>query len=177
MSAPAIAPIDRAAINRANSQHSTGPRTEYGKQRSSLNALRHGLTVQSAVLPSEHPAAYEAHHRRFLGEYQSATVTETQLVRELADTFATSKPNAASVSVATSGMLPPSWNSINTKEFPGSPPIMALFFQNTEIPDCVSDPENPGTDDSVPNPNRRSTTDRCFVDRAVCPRVFPAPLG
>jgi len=31
----------RAAINRANSEHSTGPRTPAGKQRSSLNALRH----------------------------------------------------------------------------------------------------------------------------------------
>jgi hypothetical protein len=28
-------PIDRAAVNRANSKHSTGPRTEAGKQRSS----------------------------------------------------------------------------------------------------------------------------------------------
>jgi hypothetical protein len=81
-----IAPIDRAAINRANSQHSTGPRTESGKQRSSLNALRHGLTACSAVLPSEDPAAYEAHRRQFLDEYQPATATETQLVHELADT-------------------------------------------------------------------------------------------
>jgi hypothetical protein len=34
---------NRAAINGANAQHSTGPRTPAGKQRSSLNALRHGL--------------------------------------------------------------------------------------------------------------------------------------
>jgi hypothetical protein len=86
MSASPIAPIDRAAINRANSQHSTGPRTESGKQRSSLNALRHGLTARSAVLPSEDPAAYENHRRQFIDEYQPATPTETQLVGELADT-------------------------------------------------------------------------------------------
>ncbi|HYL38358.1 MAG TPA: hypothetical protein VEV17_20740 [Bryobacteraceae bacterium] len=86
MSAPAIAPLDRAAINRANSQHSTGPRTESGKQHSSLNALRHGLTARSAVLPSEDPAAYESHRRQFLDEYQPATATETQLVQELIDT-------------------------------------------------------------------------------------------
>jgi hypothetical protein len=86
MSAPAIAPLDRAAINRANSKHSTGPRTESGKQRSSLNALRHGLTAQSAVLPSEDPAAYDQHRLKFLDEYQPATSTETQLVNELADT-------------------------------------------------------------------------------------------
>ena len=37
--------------NRRNSLHSTGPRTESGKQRSSLNALTHGLTARTAVLP------------------------------------------------------------------------------------------------------------------------------
>jgi hypothetical protein len=37
---------NRTEINRANSQHSTGPKTQAGKQRSSLNALRHGLTGQ-----------------------------------------------------------------------------------------------------------------------------------
>jgi len=47
----------RAATNRANAQNSTGPRTEPGKQRSSLNALGHGLTAQTAVLPSEDPIA------------------------------------------------------------------------------------------------------------------------
>jgi hypothetical protein len=76
----------RAAINRANSRHSTGPRTDSGKQRSSLNALRHGLTAASAVLPSEDQAAYDAHRRGFFDEYKPATPTETQLVIELADT-------------------------------------------------------------------------------------------
>jgi hypothetical protein len=81
---PATCP--RAATNRANSQHSTGPQTPAGKQRSSLNALRHGLTAASAVLPSEDPAAYDAHRRRFFDEYQPATPTESQLVTEIADT-------------------------------------------------------------------------------------------
>jgi hypothetical protein len=79
-------PRNRAAINRANSQHSTGPRSDSGKQRSSRNALRHGLTAASAVLPSEDQAAYHAHRRGFFDEYQPATPTETQLVQELADT-------------------------------------------------------------------------------------------
>jgi len=76
----------RAAVNRANSQHSTGPRTEPGKQRSSLNALRHGLTAQTAVLPTEDPDAYQRHIQQFLDEYQPATPTETQLVHEIANT-------------------------------------------------------------------------------------------
>jgi hypothetical protein len=80
------ATLNRDAINRANAEHSTGPRTEAGKQRSSLNALRHGLTAKTAVLPSEDPAAYEQHCRQFRDEYQPANSTETQLVQELADT-------------------------------------------------------------------------------------------
>jgi hypothetical protein len=79
-------PVDHTAINRANSRHSTGPRTDFGKQRSSLNALRHGLTAASAVLPSEDQAAFEAHRRAFLDEYQPATPTERQLTQELVDT-------------------------------------------------------------------------------------------
>src|SRR5579864_7332267 len=79
-------PIDRASVNRANSQHSTGPRTEAGKLRSSLNALRHGLTARTAVLPSEDPAAYEQHCCQFRDQYQPADATESQLVQELADT-------------------------------------------------------------------------------------------
>jgi hypothetical protein len=86
MSTILVPALDRARINRANSQHSTGPRTAAGKQRSSLNALRHGLTAASAVLPSEDRAAYDAHCRRFFDEYQPATPTETQMVQELADT-------------------------------------------------------------------------------------------
>jgi len=76
----------RAAINRANSLHSTGPRTQPGKQRSSLNALRHGLTARTAVLPTEDPEAYQRHLQQFLDEYAPATATETQLVHEIANT-------------------------------------------------------------------------------------------
>ena len=50
----------RAATNRANAQHSTGPRTAEGKAASSQNALKHGLSLQChAVLEHEDPAAYD----------------------------------------------------------------------------------------------------------------------
>ena len=78
--------IDRAEINRANAQHSTGPRTESGKQRSSQNALRHGLTARSAVTPSEDHVVYQRHVCQFMDEFKPATPTETQMVQQLADT-------------------------------------------------------------------------------------------
>jgi hypothetical protein len=76
----------RAEINRANSQHSTGPRTPTGKQRSSLNALRHGLTGHVIVLPSEDHAAYQTHTQRLFDDLQPKGALEEQLVQSLADT-------------------------------------------------------------------------------------------
>ena len=72
--------------NRANAQHSTGPNTEAGKWRSSLNALRHGLTGQIVVMPTEDLAAYQTHVKTFTGEYHPKGATEAQLVQQLADT-------------------------------------------------------------------------------------------
>ncbi len=74
-------------INKANAQYSTGPKTEAGKQRSSLNALRNGLTGQTIVLPSDDLKAYQQHIQRFVNEYHPKGATEDQLVQSLADTI------------------------------------------------------------------------------------------
>ncbi len=44
---------------RVNSEKSTGPRTEAGKSASSLNAVRHGLCTQQALLPGEDAQALQ----------------------------------------------------------------------------------------------------------------------
>jgi hypothetical protein len=79
-------PGRRVEINRANAERSTGPRTDAGKRRSSLNALRHGLTGHIIVLPSEDHAAYEQHTRRLFGDLQPKGALEEQLVQCLVDT-------------------------------------------------------------------------------------------
>jgi hypothetical protein len=121
----------RFATNRANSQHSTGPRTEPGKQRSSLNALRHGLTAQTAVLPTEDPEAYQRHIQQFLDEYKPATATETQLVHEIAN--AAWRLNRIPFLEAE---LPTSSFAISAKDFRGTPPFfqrnLASFFQRNK---------------------------------------------
>jgi len=76
-----LANLDRDRANKANALLSTGPRTAAGKQRSSQNALTHGLTAASPVLATEDLAAYQLHCRQFHDEYQPATPTETQLTR------------------------------------------------------------------------------------------------
>jgi hypothetical protein len=73
-------------INRANAEHSTGPKTEEGKKKSSLNALRHGLTGQIVVMPSEDLEAYRRHIAEFKTDLQPKGSLEAHLVQSLADT-------------------------------------------------------------------------------------------
>jgi hypothetical protein len=76
---------NRTEINRANAEHSTGPRTPEGKARSSQNALRHGLTARATLLPTEDPAVYQRHSQKFLDEYHPQGATEHELVHSLAE--------------------------------------------------------------------------------------------
>jgi len=66
--------------------HSTGPRTPEGKQRTRLNALRHGLTGQTVVLPTEDLQAYKTFCNEFVVHYQPVGPVERQLVQTIADT-------------------------------------------------------------------------------------------
>ena len=47
------------AANQANSQHSTGAKTETGKAASAQNNSKHGLTGRFAVLPTENQAEFD----------------------------------------------------------------------------------------------------------------------
>ena len=66
-----------------NASKSTGPRTPEGKERSSHNALRHGLTGRIVVLPSEDIAVYHA----FCNELMADLAPETAIERQYAQTF------------------------------------------------------------------------------------------
>jgi hypothetical protein len=57
--------------NRINAQKSTGPRTDEGKQRSSQNALKHGLLAKRSVIPGEDPAEFDALVTWFENTFQS----------------------------------------------------------------------------------------------------------
>jgi hypothetical protein len=76
----------RTARNRENASHSTGPKTEAGKYRSSLNALRHGLTGHTIVLPAEDHAAYQDLTNQFFDDFKPVGIVEKHLVQALADT-------------------------------------------------------------------------------------------
>src|SRR5688572_21630666 len=78
-----MATAAQVLANRANSQHSAGPQTEAGKERSSRNSYKHGLTSSKIVLPGEDPAEYDEFRASILAQYQPANATEQILAEEL----------------------------------------------------------------------------------------------
>ena len=114
---PSIALINRTEINRANAKHSTGPKTEAGKCRSSLNALRHGPTGQTIVLPSDDLKSYQHHIQCFVNEYHPEGATESQLVQSLADTaWRQNRAAALETNLLTLGSVPERANDQATDE-------------------------------------------------------------
>jgi hypothetical protein len=74
------------AANQKNAQLSTGPTSETGKAKSSLNAVKTGLTGNTILLPTDDAALYEAHVAQFMTRYAPAADHERNLVQSLADT-------------------------------------------------------------------------------------------
>ena len=74
------------AANQKNAQLSTGPTSETGKAKCSLNAVKTGLTGRTVLLPNEDIAMYEAHIAEFTKRFAPLGDDEQHLVQSLADT-------------------------------------------------------------------------------------------
>ncbi len=75
---------NRAEINRANAQESTGPRTPEGKAASRANALTHGLTSSKLILlPTEDPGVFEQFRAEMFRSLAPAGPDETALAETL----------------------------------------------------------------------------------------------
>ena len=70
--------------NRKNARRSTGPTTALGKARSSLNAVRHGLSARNAVLPQEDHRAYLDLLASLKAELRPQGPLESFLVQQMA---------------------------------------------------------------------------------------------
>jgi hypothetical protein len=76
------------AANRANSQHSSGPKTESGRATSSQNHTSHGLARHNGafvLLSSEDPNGFEALKAALTTEHQPSTETESIFVTTMAE--------------------------------------------------------------------------------------------
>ncbi len=70
--------------NRRNAKKSTGPKTEEGKAKSSMNALKHGLTSQRVWLTEEEKKDFHEFRLGLLDELEPWGSLETQFVCRIA---------------------------------------------------------------------------------------------
>ncbi len=73
-----------AETSRINGSKGKGPRTEAGKARSRYNALTHGMTAKSVVLPGEDRAEFEARRLALHRQLQPQSELEGDLIDRLA---------------------------------------------------------------------------------------------
>ena len=71
--------------NRENSQHSTGPTSPEGKQRSSLNATVHGFTGLNLVVSPSEKEPYEAFVKAILLEFRPGSAEARELLQNYTD--------------------------------------------------------------------------------------------
>ena len=70
--------------NRANAKRSTGPKSDAGKTRSRMNALKHGFSTQEKVLEGEDADQFDALRAQLEAEFDPNSVIERELVDRLA---------------------------------------------------------------------------------------------
>ena len=75
----------RLAANAQNAQHSTGPRTQEGKDRVRHNATRHGFTSKTLIAKGESQEEHDALKTGFLRDYAPANDVERALVERVAE--------------------------------------------------------------------------------------------
>lgn len=73
--------------NKRNAQRGTGPRTAEGKAKVALNALQHGLTAKTIVLPGERPKHFEAFRLSMLRDLNPAGEMMQALAEKLVIDF------------------------------------------------------------------------------------------
>jgi hypothetical protein len=68
-------------------RYSTGPRTEGGKRRSRLNAIKHGLLCRDLILEGENRADFQNLHRALINDLRPQGTLQNLLVERLAMLF------------------------------------------------------------------------------------------
>ena len=84
MSAIHVVSEAQLAANRANAQHSTGPRTAEGKAHSSKNGWKHGLTGQTLVMTERRPRPLQKFSTQIIATLAPAGALEEDLAQSIA---------------------------------------------------------------------------------------------
>ena len=76
--------FEQFEANRRNALRSSGPKTDGGKRRSRVNAVRHGLTAETVVGTLEDAEDYKAFEAAIISDYCAETAVARELVLRLA---------------------------------------------------------------------------------------------
>src|ERR1700738_4699383 len=76
--------LRQTQANRQNALKSTGPTTAEGKQKSRLNAVRHGLTAETVIGALEDAEDYKAFEAAIIADCDAQSAVERELVLRLA---------------------------------------------------------------------------------------------
>src|SRR5262245_1419009 len=76
--------LKQIEANRLNALNSTGPKTSQGKERSRCNAIRHGLSAETAIVGLEEAHDYEAFEASVIADHDAQSAVERELVLRLA---------------------------------------------------------------------------------------------
>jgi hypothetical protein len=94
------------AANRANAQLSTGPTSEIGKRRSSLNACRHNLTGQVTAMTGEDRIALDAFSAALIKAMAPEGALELQLAQRVAtDSWRLNRSSAIEENIFALGLI------------------------------------------------------------------------
>ena len=77
----------RIEANRRNAQRSTGPRSIDGRARSSMNALRHGITGQVSIMNEEDRGAHDKFVQELIAGLKPEGAVELQFASVIAEDF------------------------------------------------------------------------------------------
>jgi hypothetical protein len=73
--------------NRRNAKRSTGPTTGLGKAVARFNALKHGMTADTAVLPYEDEYSYAELRETLIDQYRPVGSAESMLVEVIVNSY------------------------------------------------------------------------------------------
>src|SRR5215510_2766816 len=77
----------RINASRANGQKSRGPVTPEGKQRSSVNAIRHGLLAKCVLIPGESAEAFHEVLNQFVAHFSPLDYVEFGFIEEMVASY------------------------------------------------------------------------------------------
>ena len=128
----------RLIANRRNAIRSTGPVTEEGKQRSKLNAWKHGLRAEGEAMPEEEAEAVEARLREWGPSLPAGDAYQRWLVRQVA-THAVRIDRCQAHQQSQEGSTRPRGPpSAGTSTAPPRPPNSAPGWRRTPAGSCRS---------------------------------------